>query len=245
MIWLYRLVCVLALVPAVVFGGLMITSAVAAWKFALVICAVYWLLLGLVIRVVYRLDRGIANRLARRRGGVPAGEPGLEREPVPVRPSWFSEAKGEAIAGGVFFILLGVSAVLLSGGDIDLIVFGLFFAGIGICETFILDADAAAARRAQRKQRRMERRQVRLTRRDAVPVKAVLVTAGMGQKNRMRDAAAGMMVFGTLGALAGLTGETPPDLAVFYVTWSDGHTTAERVRIQSRRFLELMKLTGA
>lgn len=77
----------------------------------------------------------------------------------------------------------------------------------------------------------------------SVPVKAVLVTAGMGQKNRAVDGAAGYIVGGSVGMLAGLMGSKPKDRAVFYVTWSDGRHTTEKTMIGSQDFLRYMALT--
>lgn len=86
-------------------------------------------------------------------------------------------------------------------------------------------------------------REAARARKRSVPVKAVLVTAGMGEKNRMVDGAAGYIVGGGLGMMAGLMGSRPKDRAVFYVTWSDGRHTTERTVIGSQDFLRYMELT--
>ena len=73
-------------------------------------------------------------------------------------------------------------------------------------------------------------------------VEAALVS--MGSRKKAGSMAARMLVgslFGEIGAVVGGMSAKEREIAMFYVTYQDGHTKTETVDVDSARFRELMR----
>ena len=66
----------------------------------------------------------------------------------------------------------------------------------------------------------------------------------MGSRKKAGSMAARMLVgslFGEIGAVVGGMSAKEREIAMFYVTYQDGHTKTETVDVDSARFRELMR----
>ena len=105
-------------------------------------------------------------------------------------------------------------------------------------------AEQKAQKKAEAEKRRIayqiQSREIQRSR--TTIVEAALVS--MGSRKKAGSMAARMLVgslFGEIGAVVGGMSAKEREIAMFYVTYQDGHTKTETVDVDSARFRELMR----
>lgn len=227
---LYWLVCgvILAAGGMLTAGVFMAAGAhgVAGYVVAVLFLAVWC---GLAYGA-YQLYRKVIRGASAAAGAKwAAREPRPRKEKAPRKPltGWVVLRYVVVVIG----ILVGLALAIIYNS----VIFGVFLIAMSLCA---LKFDNSEERWHTWKERRAEDEAAK-----PKPVKAVLVTAAQGQQNRLADAAAGNYLFGGAGALYGMFRGRPKGRAVFYVTWSDGHTSTEEAVLGTERFLRFMALT--